>query len=31
MFAGCTRTGQESCETESSHYWQKWRDAFGLH
>ena len=30
MFAGCTQTGPDSCETESSRYWERWRDAFGL-
>ncbi|KAK5989296.1 putative alpha-1,2-galactosyltransferase C8D2.17 [Cladobotryum mycophilum] len=30
MFAGCTKTGQSSCETESSHFWEKWKKAFGV-
>ncbi|PNY19939.1 alpha-1,2-galactosyltransferase [Tolypocladium capitatum] len=30
MFEGCTELGPDSCETESSHYWPKWREAFGL-
>ncbi|KAG6300167.1 hypothetical protein E4U09_007307 [Claviceps aff. purpurea] len=30
MFAGCVQTGQESCETESSHYWEKMKKAFGI-
>lgn len=30
VFAGCTQTGQQSCQTESSHYWERMKKAFGM-
>ncbi|OAQ71032.1 alpha-1,2-galactosyltransferase-like protein [Pochonia chlamydosporia 170] len=30
LFAGCTKTGHQSCQTESSHYWDKMKKAFGI-
>ncbi|KAG5990159.1 hypothetical protein E4U43_004347 [Claviceps pusilla] len=30
LFAGCTQRGQHSCQTESSHYWEKMKKAFGM-
>lgn len=28
MFAGCTKTGFQSCETDSSHYYEQWKAKF---
>ncbi|OAA44255.1 alpha-1,2-galactosyltransferase-like protein [Metarhizium rileyi] len=30
LFPGCTQTGEQSCQTESSHYWEEMKKAFGL-
>ncbi|GAO19099.1 uncharacterized protein UV8b_07263 [Ustilaginoidea virens] len=30
MFAGCSKTGQQSCQTESARYWGKMKKAFGI-
>ncbi|GAB0134260.1 hypothetical protein EsDP_00002639 [Epichloe bromicola] len=30
VFAGCTQNGQQSCQTESSHYWERMKKAFGM-
>ncbi|KOS19154.1 hypothetical protein ESCO_001309 [Escovopsis weberi] len=30
MFAGCSKTGLTSCETESAHFRQKWQKLFGV-
>ncbi|KAG8419391.1 Glycosyltransferase 34 protein [Metarhizium acridum] len=30
LFPDCTQTGEESCQTESSRYWEKMKKAFGI-
>lgn len=28
MFSGCTKTGADSCETQSAPYWKQWTALF---
>lgn len=30
LFPDCTKTGDQSCQTVSSHYWEKMKKAFGI-